>query len=313
MEKENLNNTNMPEEMNYEGQDARFTGGFDLPTDFSDYARKNYNEVPAEETPNSEFSGVDVSANVVTASRSVTAHSNPELEAMSAPSSRNDRNEESDIQRLQIADIYGRLSGEDTEGFAKASVSYLFYNYDENGNESIEANNVFPLPDDTIVDIKMNFDIPNMVMIDMKFKDYTSPELATLWHKLEQFGNKCKKEPTKTWIFQFHMVEASALYNDVEAGDNILIGDAVSPIFWTLTRERPSELPKNEVVGEDGAIYGGNIIRMLFDSNLISFSYQEATDINAAKERAEESLEDMQDAIDADMQIETDGEESENN
>jgi hypothetical protein len=307
MENENFNNTYTPEEPNYGGNNSGYAGGFDLPTDFSDYASKHYDDTPSEEE--APETGVSRQGNVVEASKSVTAHNDAELEAII--SSRKDRNEEANIHKLQISDIYNRLSGEDRDGFAKASLSYLFYSYDENGNESIEANNVIPLPDSTTIDIKMNFDIPNMTMCDVKFKDYTDPALAALWHKLEQFGNKCKTEPEKTWIFQFHMVEASALYDDVETGDNILIGDAVSPIFWALTRERPSDVPNNEVVAEDEAIYGGNTIRMLFDSNLISFSYQNADEINESKGRAEENLEYMQNSIEEDMQEET--EDSENN
>ena len=95
--------------------------------------------------------------------------------------------------------------------------------------------------------------------------------------------------PEKTHIFYFNVLENASVDVNSTTSDRLFLAHIFNPIAFFITREVP-DLLAPDVISDD-VIYGGNIVRMLVQKELVQFEISDDYDISQAKMDALQELE----------------------
>lgn len=171
-----------------------------------------------------------------------------------------------DISDEQMAEFIRKITGTNGNGYANAEISYQAYDYGTNTGDQ----RIFTLSKDVYIQISRNSLLNSFLNIDLVFKSAEDMELKLMWGRLQQHFKNESEEAEKNWIFYINVTERSSYETNTGA---ILTGNIFNPITAFLTRSTPNQTLKEEQVIQ-GALQGGNIIRMIVSTALFSFTMQ---------------------------------------
>ena len=175
----------------------------------------------------------------------------------------------------EAADICSRLSGKDSEGFAKCAVTYMSYEYDETKTEETQQIHTIT---NGIATVTIEKRIPEFFTLDIEFPSSEDTELALFWGRLQEYRRKQVMEPDKNWIFFLNLLELDSLQYNIEKPDELFTINLMNPILHVVTRKEPMDrVTENE---SDEYLMGGNIVRLLFHGSLVSFDIVNNIDTN---------------------------------
>ncbi len=182
----------------------------------------------------------------------------------------------------QLKDFCLRLSGKDDKGKVRAKLAYTNYEIKE-GDFSIPSDQPIIDIKDAYIDINPNKTLPDFYTIDIVFPSCDCLDLKLLWLKLEQYKKADRKiDDGKQAIFLIQVSENFEM-EEIDSVKNRIFCNIINPLLFYLTREVPNQLVE-EVKTEDG-LQGGNIIRLLCQSPLVTFDVLGDVDTNALKEQ----------------------------
>lgn len=184
-------------------------------------------------------------------------------------------NEVSDFEKY-----CAKISGKDAEGRPLVTISYQCYALEDAENSpSKQVSYNLTTPWVQLWVDKLN---PGYVGMDIAFRSFDDAELRLLWGRLNRHIRNMSKEPEKTWIFYFKILENASL--SVTSKDVYMV-HAMNPSIFFITRESPT-MQANNSESEYG-LQGGNIIRMLIPDNLISVEITSNEELDLDTMRAE--------------------------
>ncbi len=174
-----------------------------------------------------------------------------------------------------------RLSGKDVDGKPKSVVGYQFF-ADEDSDDSDAKNTIYSITKGviTLSMCKLN---QNFYVLDVAFPSASEPELKLLWGRLQQFRRKQITEPEKTWLFYLNIMETGNISTQSVDNDVLLICNVFNPTLFLLTREAPEYLCEDRKDDESSAMYGGNVVRMLIPTPLLTFQENDEIDTGSIK------------------------------
>ncbi len=193
----------------------------------------------------------------------------------------------SDVIQLsdyQIQEFCQRLSGKDNDGKSKAKLTYTNY--------MVENNDFEHLPPHTIININKcevylypNRTLPDFYTVDLVFPNAESNDLKLLWLRLEKFKkDNLLNDFDHQALFVLQVIE-NFDEEDLDTAKNRLYCNIVNPLLFYLTRTTPNQLTTD--IQTDEGLQGGNIIRLLCHTDLVTFDVLDDMDINAVKEEIE--------------------------
>ena len=189
--------------------------------------------------------------------------------------------EEKRVNQASFQEYLNRFTGVDKFGEACAMGSYQLFSADEEeGSKNRQtiykiSKAVYSLHHD-----KLN---PGFIRLDIRFNAYDDTELKLLWSRLKKFEDGMRNEPDKTWIFNITLLDTNSVSTEEDINDNLLIAYLVNPVMSYLTRENPTDLAEERIV--NGDLLGGNVVRLLFDTRLVSL--EESNQYDTPKLKAE--------------------------
>ncbi len=185
------------------------------------------------------------------------------------------------LDDYKIQEFCMRLSGKNDNGKNKSKLSYTSYVVKNDDFENLPQHNVINI-NNAEVNIYPNRTLPDFYTIDLVFPRADLNEIKLLWLKLEKYkkDNLLNDFDTQS-LFVLQVIE-NFDENDLNTAKNRLYCNILNPLLFYLTRSTPNML-SGEVETEEGP-QGGNIVRLLCHSDLVSFDVLEDMDINAVKE-----------------------------
>ena len=175
----------------------------------------------------------------------------------------------------EAANICERLSGKDSESFAKCAVTYMNYEYDET---KIEETQQIHTISNGIATLTVEKRIPEFFTLDIEFPSSEDTELALFWGRLQEYRRKQVMEPNKNWVFFINLLELDSIKYNTEKPDELFTINLMNPILHVITRKEPTDhVTENE---SDEYLMGGNIVRLLFHGSLVSFDLVNNIDTN---------------------------------
>ena len=188
----------------------------------------------------------------------------------------------------QLADYIRRLSGIDqTTGFAKSEISYQAYNLsDEN---DINQERVYSVAN-AAVQISRNSRYADLFVVDIIFKSADDTELKLFWGRLQKHLQNQSQYANQDWIFYINLLERASVTQQTHKQDTLLTANIINPLLCYLTREVPNQAIHDTEI--DHEMLGGNIIRMLVPTTLLTYAINDAIDTNELKGEVQREFED---------------------
>lgn len=183
------------------------------------------------------------------------------------------------LTREQIVEFTKRLSGRNEDGSGKVELSYQTYAM-EDAEDSPGKEQIFHISK-ACVELSTDAKNPGYFCMDIIFRSYDEPELKMLWGRLQRFKKQIATDSHKLWIFHFHMLEKASITAQTLDRDTLLTCNALNPLVFYLTREVPNMLAEEREVGGD--LMGGNIIRMIIPTELVTFQITDEVDTSLLK------------------------------
>lgn len=199
----------------------------------------------------------------------------------------NNTNTDSVLSKEELAEYLKRFCGRDIDGNSKVTISYQTYAIED--ENQTERERIYTTSQ-AAVEISTDALVPGFFTVDIKFRSYSDPELKMLWARLQKFKNNEATQNDKTWIFYFNLLERASITQQTLENDNLLIAHMFNPLVFYLTRETPEFLTDDRQQA-NGELYGGNIIRMLVSTELLSFEIVSDIDTSEIKGEVQRELE----------------------
>lgn len=193
------------------------------------------------------------------------------------------------LSREEIGEFIKRLSGKTPEGESKVIISYQSYATEE-PEDSVDKERIYS----TIkphIELSIDMQDPRFYVMDIIFKSWDDPELKLLWGRLQRFKRNMTDNIEKTWVFYFNILEKASVSQQTLERDTLLVMNIFNPTLFYLTREIPDMLVQDTLSG-NGDMQGGNIIRMLVPTELLTF--QVTDDIDTSEVKGEVMREDAE-------------------
>lgn len=184
------------------------------------------------------------------------------------------------LSREEIGEFIKRLSGKTPEGESKVIISYQSYAMEE-PEDSVDKERIYS----TIkphIELSINMQDPRFYVMDIIFKSWDDPELKLLWGRLQRFKRNMTDNIEKTWVFYFNILEKASVSQQTLERDTLLVMNIFNPTLFYLTREIPDMLVQDTLSG-NGDMQGGNIIRMLIPTELLTFQVTDDIDTSEIK------------------------------
>lgn len=184
------------------------------------------------------------------------------------------------LSREEIGEFIKRLSGKTPEGESKVIISYQSYATEE-PEDSVDKERIYS----TIkphIELSIDMQDPRFYVMDIIFKSWDDPELKLLWGRLQRFKRNMTDNIEKTWVFYFNILEKASVSQQTLERDTLLVMNIFNPTLFYLTREIPDMLVQDTLSG-NGDMQGGNIIRMLVPTELLTFQVTDDIDTSEVK------------------------------
>lgn len=177
------------------------------------------------------------------------------------------------------------MSGKDVEGRPLATIAYQCYAMEDDENspsKTVQFKLTTPW-----VQIWTDKFHPGYVGMDIAFRSFDDTELRLLWGRMNRHLRNMSKEPEKTWVLYFRILDNASLS---EGKEEIVMAHVINPSIFFLTREAPTMEAEN-IDGEFG-LQGGNIVRMLIPEDLVSIeiSPNEKYDLNTIRAEVQRDI-----------------------
>ena len=177
----------------------------------------------------------------------------------------NQENEEV-LSQAAFQGYLNHFIGKDQYGDPRAVGTYqLFASEDEEGSRERET--IYKISKATY-SLRHSKTHPGFIAMDIVFNAYDDTELKLLWSRLKKFEDNQIKDPEKTWILHFTLLDTGSLSEESEKEDVLLIAHLVNPVMSYLTREMPTDQVEERAVNNERV--GGNTVRMLFTTAYVS-------------------------------------------
>lgn len=188
------------------------------------------------------------------------------------------------LSDYQINEFCERLSGRTEDGKNKAKLSYTNYMVKEGNFENLPVHSILDIHNARI-EIFPNRTLPDFYTIDIIFPDAECRDLKILWMKLEQFKKADRNSDFDNQAVILIQASENFELKDLKDVKNRLFCNILNPLLFYLTRETPNQ-KTNDVKTEEG-LQGGNIIRLLCHTSLVTFDFLDNVDIEALREEIE--------------------------
>lgn len=213
----------------------------------------------------------------------------------------NDENLEEDIDinqgkiLLSVKDykeFCDRLTGYLDSGKTKAIPCYQTFIAKE--NEGINSDNeiVYTL-NNAVIEISLDELHPELAVISIRFKSFDDPELRLLWARIQKWRTNMSKPQDNNgvpiFLFSFTERESFGTY-DGEEEIAILSCEVINPLLCYITREVPT-MEATDILNDRDEHIGGNVIKLLCDTNYITFSLRDDINTKDIKAEVERELE----------------------
>lgn len=189
-------------------------------------------------------------------------------------------NEIKNIDENTLAMFFQTFSGVNQNGESKVTITYQTYATEE-PEDSIDKERIYATSRPS-VEFSYDKKYPQFFMIDIIYKSYDDPELKMLWGRLQKFKRNMTAFPEKTWIFYFNILENASVTMQTEIRDELYTVGIFNPTLFYLSREVPNYL-SDDVVAQNGELYGGNMIRMLVPVEFVTFEISKDIDTSLIK------------------------------
>lgn len=199
----------------------------------------------------------------------------------------------------EIAQFCMALSGKDEQGNGKSVISYMFFAA-EDDEDSVPRNAIYGASNAS-VELSFNKQDPRFYLLDIIFRSYDDTELKLMWGRLQKFKRNWIEHPEKTWMFHIHLLEKKSVTVQTIERDRLVMADIFNPTYFNLSREVPNYLVP-DTISSDGETYGGNMIRMLIPTELVSFEISEEIDTSLIKAEVQREI-DATDYLDSITQL----------
>ena len=181
----------------------------------------------------------------------------------------------------QVRTLCRRISGRKANGEKASVAGYLSY-LDRKG---VDVLNTLEPPTplkDGVVTVLPSAQLPDFYTVDVEFSDPKSEEIKKFWATYEKYRHdELVAKPTETPVFYINLEENLSEQEFNAAGEIIICGIA-NPILGYITRTSPT-MNAEDSVSMDGDIIGGNVIRLLVHTDMLTFrmiSKEEAPFLN---------------------------------
>lgn len=190
----------------------------------------------------------------------------------------NNKLPQQELTREMLAEFMRRFNGRDADGAPKVVVSYQTYAI---GDAEDADKKIYTAPK-AAIEISANHAYPDFFVVDFIFRSYDEPELKLLWGRLQKFKNNQAMHAEKDWIFYLNILEKASVHYQTDVTDMLTTAHIFNPELCYLTRETPNLLVSDNR-NQDGELVGGNIIRMLVPSKLLTFTVDDQIDTSQIK------------------------------
>lgn len=184
------------------------------------------------------------------------------------------------LSREEIGEFIKEISGKTSDGESKVVISYQTYAIEE-PEDSMDKERIYTTSKPHI-ELSINMQDPRFYIMDIIFKSWDDPELKLLWGRLQRFKKNMTEDIEKNWVFYFNILERASVTQQTLERDTLLIVNAFNPTLFYLTREVPDMLVQ-DILSGNGDMQGGNIIRMLIPTELLSFQITNDIDTSEIK------------------------------
>lgn len=166
----------------------------------------------------------------------------------------------------KISELTAELSGTDAMGVRKSVAVYMTYDL-ENGEMMgyIEPSVVGEVRTELSVDRLTGF-----YSLDLYFEDSEDANLLALWGSLFDCRQKQIYETDTNWVSHFKLTQ---VVENMDQGTDVLTAELINPLIYSITREKPDQ-KVSEFEFQENMLFGGNIIRMVFHPNTVTFQYE---------------------------------------
>ena len=185
------------------------------------------------------------------------------------------------VDDYRIQEFCKRLSGKDLDGKNLSKLSYTNYVVKNEDFEHIAPHSVINI-NDVEVNIYPNRTLPDFYTVDLVFPNANVNDLKLLWLRLEKFKkDNLTADFDSDAIFLLQVIE-NYDEKDLESAKNRLYCNIINPLLFYITRSTPNQLVAEMETSE--GLQGGNIIRLLCHSALVTFDVLDDLDVDAVKE-----------------------------
>lgn len=171
-----------------------------------------------------------------------------------------------ELTRSDFNKYLERFTGINNYGDAKAVGSYQLFAAEDDEN-SKDRQTIYKISKASY-SLRHDKTHPEFIALDIRFNSYSDSELKLVWSRLKRFEDNMRKEPDKTWIIHFTLLDTGSLSDETDKDDILLMAHLVNPVMSYITRENPTDLAEERLV--NGEKLGGNIVRLLFTANYVS-------------------------------------------
>ncbi len=173
---------------------------------------------------------------------------------------------EAAVTQAKFQEYLNHFTGKDQYGDARAVGSYQLFAAEDPEN-SRDRQTIYKISK-AEYSLRHSKAHPNFIALDIRFNSYDDTELKLLWSRLKKYEDNAVKEPDKTWILHFTLLDTGSLSDESDVDDVLLIAHLVNPVMSYLTREHPTDLAEERII--NGEKLGGNVVRMLFTTDYVS-------------------------------------------
>lgn len=176
-----------------------------------------------------------------------------------------------------VAAFMAAVSGVGPGGAPKATVSYQSYAIED--DEDSERRTAIHTLSKASVELSYSKLTPDFYVLDVVFPSPESAELKFLWGRLQEHKRNESLHGDKTWVFYINILEVESLEGARE-GRAVAMVNVINPLLFYITRSEPADEVEERL--RDGELIGGNIVRMLLASPLVTFETRGDIDVNEA-------------------------------
>lgn len=188
-----------------------------------------------------------------------------------------------------------RLSGYLPDGNTKAVISYQCFNAFPNMKDIKDPQKeVIYNINNAVVEMAFDELNPELVLISIKFKNFSDPELRLFWARLQKWRTSLSKpiDNNEVPIFLLYLMERDSVGNlDANESYSILNAEIVNPLIAYITREVPT-MEATDIINEKDEHMGGNVIKLLCSTQYVTFGIRDDIDTQMIKAEVERENED---------------------